>query len=210
VRPLAPASTAEGPDLPDLRAHIRSRRAALAGFMEQGAALSLAGDTLTVAARNDIYVRYLTDNRATIAQLASEFYGRPLKVELVTGVGASAAPTTAPALSQSRTAAAPESRSELPQIRVNGSKPEARRAPAPAPEDEAEVETGKFGAMMAEAAQKVANGSAKLPGPSKMRSATPEERQAVLQDPQMRPIFDILEARLVDVRINESADESKK
>jgi len=210
VHPLAPASTAEGPDLPDLRAHIRSRRAALAGFMEQGAALSLAGDTLTVAARNDIYVRYLTDNRATIAQLASEFYGRPLKVELVTGVGASAAPTTAPALSQSRTAAAPESRSELPQIRVNGSKPEARRAPAPAPEDEAEVETGKFGAMMAEAAQKVANGSAKLPGPSKMRSATPEERQAVLQDPQMRPIFDILEARLVDVRINESADESKK
>ncbi len=210
------ASTPADPDLPDLRAHIRSRRAALAGFMEQGAALSLAGDTLTVTARNDIYVRYLTDNRATIAELASEFYGRPLKVELVTGADAPttpssvpAAPPSAPAPSPSRTRALAESRSEFPQVRANGSKPEAYRAPAPAPEDEAEVATGNSGAMMAEAAKNVANGSAKPAGPSKVRSATPEERQAVLQDPEMRPIFDILEARLVDVRISEPADESK-
>ena len=210
------ASTPADSDLPDLRAHIRSRRAALAGFMEQGAALSLAGDTLTVTARNDIYVRYLTDNRATIAELASEFYGRPLKVELVIGADAPttlssvpAAPPSAPAPSPSRTRALAESRSEIPQARANGSKPEARRAPAPAPEDEAEAATGNFGAMMAEAAKNAANGSAKPAGPSKVRSATPEERQAVLQDPEMRPIFDILEARLVDVRISEPVDESK-
>ena len=52
-------------DLPDLRDFIRSRRAALAGFMEQGAALALNGDVLTVIPRNDIYIRYLSDNRAS-------------------------------------------------------------------------------------------------------------------------------------------------
>ena len=50
--------------------------------MEQGAALTLDGDVLTVNARNDIYIRYLSDNRATIAELASEFFARPIKVEV--------------------------------------------------------------------------------------------------------------------------------
>ena len=40
-----------------------ARRAALAGFMEQGAGLALDGDILTVTARNDIYIRYLNDNK---------------------------------------------------------------------------------------------------------------------------------------------------
>ena len=69
-------------ELPAFRDHIRSRRAALAGFMEQGAALAIEGDVLTVFPRNDIYVRYLADNRAVLAELASENFDRPIKVEL--------------------------------------------------------------------------------------------------------------------------------
>jgi len=81
------ASTVSAPvgsagELPDLRDFIRSRRAALAGFMEQGASLQLDGDLLTVTPRSDIYVRYLTDNRSVIGELASELYGRRIKVEM--------------------------------------------------------------------------------------------------------------------------------
>jgi hypothetical protein len=61
------------PDLPALRDFIRDRRAALYGFMAQGAALELDGDVLRVIPRNDIYVRYLTTNSALIAELATEF-----------------------------------------------------------------------------------------------------------------------------------------
>ncbi len=71
----------EGP--PGLRAFIRTQRAALAGFMEHGARLELVGDTLRIVPRNDIYVRYLADNRGVVADLASRFYGRPIGVELV-------------------------------------------------------------------------------------------------------------------------------
>src|SRR5579883_2264114 len=86
------------PDLPDLREFIRSRRAALAGFMEQGAVLRLDDASLTVTPRNDIYVRYLSDNRAVIADLASELYGRRIKVEI--------GPTDAAATLQPQPAAA--------------------------------------------------------------------------------------------------------
>jgi hypothetical protein len=72
-------------DLPDLRDFIRGRRAALAGFMEQGASLKLTGDTIAVIPRNDIYVRYLSDNRNAIAELASELYGRRISVVVTTG-----------------------------------------------------------------------------------------------------------------------------
>jgi hypothetical protein len=65
-----------------LREFIRGRRAALAGFMEQGAALELNGDVLIVAPRNDIYIRYLSDNRNVIAELASELYGRRIRAEV--------------------------------------------------------------------------------------------------------------------------------
>ncbi len=92
----APAAAA-GTDLPDLRDFIRGRRAALAGFMEQGAALRIEGDTIIVAPRNDIYVRYLNDNRNAIAELATELYGRKIKVEMGAEAGAAgAAPTPAP------------------------------------------------------------------------------------------------------------------
>jgi hypothetical protein len=50
--------------------------------MEQGAALRMTGDIVTVVPRNDIYVRYLSDNRGAIADLASELYGRRIKVEM--------------------------------------------------------------------------------------------------------------------------------
>ena len=68
--------------MPELREHIRARRAALAGFMEQGASLALDGDLLRVIPRNDIYIRYLNDNRGSIGELASELYGRKLRVEV--------------------------------------------------------------------------------------------------------------------------------
>jgi hypothetical protein len=81
------------PDLPELREHIRARRAALAGFMEQGASLSLDGDLLRVIPRNDIYIRYLNDNRGSIGELATELYGRKLRVEVsVNGAAVGAAP----------------------------------------------------------------------------------------------------------------------
>jgi hypothetical protein len=70
------------------RNFIRGRRAALAGFMEQGAGLVLEGSILTVTPRNDIYIRYLSDNRAVIAELASEHLGRPIRVELSNAGGA--------------------------------------------------------------------------------------------------------------------------
>src|SRR5208283_4563395 len=118
VRPAAPigAGLAQGStasDLPELRAFIRTRRAALAGFMEQGASLALTDDVLSVSARNDIYIRYLSDNRATIAELASEFFARPIKVDVssngtvvstATGKTPSATPTTASSTASNGTA----------------------------------------------------------------------------------------------------------
>lgn len=80
-------------DLPGLRDHIRMRRTALAGFMERGAALALDGDVLLVIPRNDIYVRYLADNCRTLAELASELYGRPIRAEIA---GASEQPEVTP------------------------------------------------------------------------------------------------------------------
>jgi len=76
---------ADSQELPELRSFIRSRRTALAGFMEQGAGLAINGDVLTVTARNDIYIRYLNDNKAVLAELASEFLHRKMTVVLATG-----------------------------------------------------------------------------------------------------------------------------
>src|SRR5712692_6327615 len=100
-RPPETSRSTETPrDLPELRDFIRSRRAALFGFMEQGAGLELNGDILIVIPRNDIYVRYLTDNRNVIADLASELYGRRIKAEVTAhragAVAASAATAPAP------------------------------------------------------------------------------------------------------------------
>jgi DNA polymerase III gamma/tau subunit len=194
-RPTAPlgAGIAQGsikPDLPELRDFIRTRRAALAGFMEQGASLALNDDVLTVNARNDIYIRYLSDNRATIAELAGEFFARPIKVEVSSnGTVVSTATAKAPAASASSSngaaqPAAPEvspvEKAAPPEIEpkltvVRDTPPAAAQAPsAPPPAVDATV---------------------------KSRAGGPEDRQAVLQDPEMRRIFDELEARLVEVRI---------
>jgi hypothetical protein len=89
VSPLTESRpAADRGELPDLRDFIRSRRAALAGFMEQGASLEIDVDLLTVTPRSDIYVRYLTDNRNVIGELASELYGRRIKVEMGSVSGA--------------------------------------------------------------------------------------------------------------------------
>jgi DNA polymerase III subunit gamma/tau len=94
------------PDLPDLRDHIRMRRAALAGFMEHGAALALEGDVLRVTALSDIYVRYLADNVGVLADLASEKYGRRIRAELIAnggGVVSASRGASAPRLLQAPT-----------------------------------------------------------------------------------------------------------
>lgn len=107
--------------LPELRAHIRARKAALAGFMENGAALSLEDDLLRITPTSPIYLRYLADNRTAIGELAAEFYGRPMRVELAPiepsgeGAGAAgAAPVPAPdASARARSAPTQPSPSEL-------------------------------------------------------------------------------------------------
>jgi DNA polymerase-3 subunit gamma/tau len=101
--PASAPLEASGAGLPDLRDFIRGRRAALAGFMEQGAALRMSGDIVTVIPRNDIYVRYLSDNRGAIADLATELYGRRIKVEMGDPDG------TAPAANAAAQVAAPPS-----------------------------------------------------------------------------------------------------
>jgi DNA polymerase-3 subunit gamma/tau len=85
--PSSGPAAAVASDLPAFRDHIRSRRAALAGFMEQGALLAFENNTLTVFPRNDIYIRYLADNRQVIGDLAAEFFECAVKVELA-GPGA--------------------------------------------------------------------------------------------------------------------------
>jgi DNA polymerase-3 subunit gamma/tau len=180
--PLRHESQADGPrELPELRDFIRGRRAALAGFMEQGAGLALDGDVLTVTARNEIYVRYLNDNKTVIAELASEHLGRAIRVELSTNG-----------------AAKPGSggRATIP-LGGNGVTRELRPAAADA--------TGK--AAAARSAQKE---TAPRATDAARRAATPEERQAVLADPAVRRVFDTLDARLVELRIPNPAPASAK
>jgi DNA polymerase III subunit gamma/tau len=109
----SPGSPSGSAGLPELREFIRSRRAALFGFMEQGAALDLNGDVLTIIPRNDIYIRYLGDNRGVIAELASELYGRRIRTEM-SEVGAPP-PSSAGAMSKTVASDAPAARaSETP------------------------------------------------------------------------------------------------
>jgi DNA polymerase III subunit gamma/tau len=103
----SPDSSQTAPDLPELREYIRQKKAALAGFMEMGATLALSGDNLRVVPRSDIYIRYLNDNKSTIAVLASEHYGRPIKVELAQPA-AEESPAPPPVAPQPAQKAAPE------------------------------------------------------------------------------------------------------
>src|SRR5271170_5559312 len=179
-------------ELPELRDFIRNRRAALAGFMEQGAGLAIDGDLLTVIARNDIYIRYLNDNKAVIAELASEHLGRTIRVELsINGaVKAAAARTTMPLGANGLTrelSAAPASTTNPPVAAQNG-----LRQAAPPP---------KLVAPIKEVAPVKEIAPAPTVRDAARRPATPEERQAVLSDPAVRRVFDTLDARLVELRM---------
>ena len=182
-------------ELPELRDFIRGRRAALAGFMEQGAGLILDGDTLTVTARNDIYIRYLNDNKAVIAELASEHLGRAIRVELSANGAASPA----------------SSRATMP-LASNGSVRETPAATAPARPAQpivAESAPGKPPpSRPVESIREVAPASP--PIDAMRRAATPEERQAVLADPAVRRVFDTLDARLVELKMPNSVEASAK
>ncbi len=158
-------------DLPDLREHIRQKKAALAGFMELGATLALNGDILRVAPRSDIYIRYLNDNKAAIAALASEHYGRPVKVEL-----AQPASEDCPAAS---TAAGTNARSI---------------ADTPAEALPAAPKRFDFQSSMEAAIESV-------PGETNGEPIDREAaRKELFSDPLVRKILDELEGRLVDVR----------
>jgi hypothetical protein len=179
-----------------LRAFIRARRAALAGFMEQGASLVLSDDVLNVSARNDIYIRYLSDNRATIAELASEFFARPIKVDVASNgtvvssaTGKVSGATPAVAATSFAASNGTAKTSELPRIE----QPEPREA-------EPKLTIVRDPQPLASATPP------KVDAAPKSRAGGPEDRTAVLQDPEMRRIFDELEARLVEVRITPDAE----
>jgi len=182
-------------ELPELRDFIRGRRAALAGFMEQGAGLVLDGDLLTVTARNDIYVRYLNDNKTVIAELASEHLGRAIRVELSTnGVAKLAA----------------AGRATIP-LGGNGL---TRELPSAAAADTNNPIATKNAQKETAASKPVEPTGEIAPTPPAMdaarRAATPEERQAVLADPAVRRVFDTLDARLVELRIPNLAPASAR
>jgi DNA polymerase III subunit gamma/tau len=197
--PLRSESLEDGArDLPELRDFIRGRRAALSGFMEQGAGLMLAGDILTVTARNDIYIRYLNDNKNVIAELASEHFGRPIRVELSTNGAASPAASRATMpLAESVTRKLPPAPAEIarPIATENGRKETAPSRPIESIREIAPASKPTEAARAIEAAR---------------RAATPEERQAVLADPSVRRVFDTLDARLVELRMPNQVQASAK
>jgi hypothetical protein len=165
-----PAAITSCGELPDLRDFIRSRRAALAGFMEQGASLRIEGELLMVSPRSDIYVRYLTDNRNAIADLASELYGRRIRVEIAAN-GATA------------------SKTEVQRRSVGATEPPSKSGLVPAPELERSFE----GAANGSASPPIASPPAA--GPS-----APDSRQKLYADPVVRRIFEEFDARLVELK----------
>ena len=181
-------------ELPELRDFIRGKRAALAGFMEQGAGLLLDGDILTVKARNDIYIRYLSDNKNVIAELASEYFARAIRVELSTNVAAAAAsrptmPLQSNGLTRELPSAAASASTIQPVVAESVAKETAPSRPI-------------------ESIREIAPSSPAIE--AARRAATPEERQAVLADPSVRRVFDTLDARLVELKMPNSAQTSAK
>jgi hypothetical protein len=193
VKADAPRKSVGGPqDLPELRAFIRDRRAALAGFMEQGAILQLSDDLLAVTPRNDIYVRYLNDNRNVIAGLASEMYGRKIRVEMT----AMAAPSEPPAAAISQAV----KKASAEEDGAGGTVPESPSANGasgfqPKPQ-------GSFKAAFAAAVETVATSDEVSAKPS--GAAQAELKQAVYADPVVQRLFNEFQARLVEVRAQPS------
>ncbi len=196
--PGASATANASAGLSELRDFIRSRRAALFGFMEQGAALELNGDVLTIVPRNDIYIRYLSDNRGTIAELASELYGRRIRAE-ISAVGAPMpsakavatvagdAPVRAQASSEGAAAGGVIDAAEARAERADDTQPggAAIDGGTTAPAEPARSTDGATGAAV--------NG-----GAAGMSQA--ELKQSVYGDPVVKRIFDEFQARLVEVR----------
>jgi DNA polymerase III subunit gamma/tau len=197
--------------LPELRDFIRSRRAALFGFMEQGAALDLNGDVLTIIPRNDIYVRYLSDNRGVIADLASELYGRRVRAE-ISEVGTPMAPHP--------DAASPTVISDAPISSLSSSTASSTAGLIDA------VDVGAAdSAENSQSAGAAINGvAAALPDQMQAAGADPdadasasssyggvagmsqaELKQSVYGDPIVRRIFDEFQARLIEVRAQPAA-----
>ena len=171
VSPPEPPSSGGGGELPDLRDFIRSRRAALAGFMEQGASLRIEGDVLIVTPRSDIYVRYLTDNRNVVAELASELYGRRIKVEMASG-----GPGRGPSSGRLESPADADTSSVKPTPDVSAAKGYAYPTAA-----------GEVPALTASA------------GPFAGQTQS-EARQNLYADPLVQRIFKEFEARLVELK----------
>jgi DNA polymerase-3 subunit gamma/tau len=169
---VASAPVPAGGELPDLRDFIRSRRAALAGFMEQGASLTLDGDLLRVTPRSDIYVRYLSDNRNVIGELATELFGRRIRIEMAP---VSAAMTGPSGRSSSLNQAA-DSTSE----------------PAPSP-------SSGMARPVDGAADTGASQSPSSPQSLADQAAT-DPRQRLYADPVVQGIFEEFDARLVELK----------
>jgi DNA polymerase-3 subunit gamma/tau len=189
------ASSAARGGLPDLREFIRGRRAALYGFMEQGAALALNGDVLAIIPRNDIYIRYLNDNRGVIADLASELYGRRIRAELSplgTLLTPAAGVSDVPSAVEATDTAAGVAAASTATSRDTGGGDAATGVPRDASED-AQPANGVVDGITSEpAGQKPAAGTAAM--------SQADLRQTVYADPVVRRIFDEFEARLVEVR----------
>jgi DNA polymerase-3 subunit gamma/tau len=181
--------------LPDLREFIGGRRAALFGFMEQGAALALNGDVLTIIPRNDIYIRYLSDNRGVIGDLASELYGRRIRVELAP-IGTPLPPAGATSDAEVASAGGPAAAAPTPSAASHGGgRGAADIGGAPASAEEPQAAAATDGA---DAAPSMA--AAEVPAMSQA-----DLRQTVYADPVVRRIFDEFEARLVEVRVQAAA-----
>ncbi len=194
--PLRSEHPDDGPrELPELRDFIRGRRAALAGFMEQGAGLTLDGDILKVTARNDIYIRYLNDNKTVIAELASEHLGRAIRVELLANGAANPASSraTMPLASNGSARELPSAATAAPAAQPIAVENSPKKTAPPRP-----IESNREIAPASPAAE------------AARRTATPEERQAVLADPAVRRVFDTLDARLVELRMPTSVQASAK
>ena len=156
----------------------------------------LDGDILTVTARNDIYIRYLNDNKNVIAELASEHLGRAIRVELSTNGAAN--PAAEPPYDAAR-----EQRSHA---RV------AACAPAAPPTQPIAAENAPkkmAPSRPIESIREIAPASKSIEA-ARERAATPEERQAVLADPSVRRVFDTLDARLVELKMPNSVEASAK
>ena len=203
--PAGPAGTAPAnasANLSELRDFIRGRRAALFGFMEQGAMLELNGDVLTIVPRNDIYIRYLSDNRATIAELASELYGRRIRAEIVevgapqpsssnvttaaNGVDAAAAAPRSTIRTTDHDAAVPAALTD----NINGA-----RSTGTAIDGDAAPVGPQTATAPSDADAPSASGGGGVSGKSQA-----ELKQSVYGDPVVKRIFDEFQARLVEVR----------